>query len=613
MEDIYHKSPLDHQCEEIRLLSFIPCTSSDPVVGTTLSTVSLSANPRYHALSYAWGESSLSHKIRTNGCELRTTKNLEVALRHLKTHLGTSVEAVPLWVDAICINQSNLTERSEQVALMHKIYSQACNVLIWLGEGDEYSDELFDYLEDTSFLKSLEEARRTQGRGPTQNEIRASAIFDNNIDERSWWGRMWVLQELVLAHQDPVVLCGTRCSTWDTMFRCRKLLSTPFGRLNSQSWIPDQAEVAIPSLSFHSVMSHHWHWAGLRDDFRRDGPLPLQDALIALRDTKATDKRDYVYGLLGLLKPEDAAKVIIDYTKSPMCIYKSIMEHVWTCGDVDLLSEVIPRLKFARCPETDGWPSWVPNLSEQNLDNWTAFQLGNSSLLSVSVSFPTVPQVSLSEDRSTLLIDGMALDIIHDVLDLTTLDEIDLQTLLDIDNMLILGQRRMELTKRDSGDPFHVAATKDNLGCFVSGWQLEEIRSIMQSDEDKNEADHLSDTSSQSRSGDTEIDTLAIYQYWSLIPATHPFKADAEGRLCGRRVFLTSQGFPGIGTPDVRVGDLVVRPFGANCQYVLRPRDSNASDYTLTGFAYLSGFMDREELDHRYRKGPLKAKSFAIS
>lgn len=612
MEVVYRSHPLDHQREEIRLLSFTPCAPSDPVVGTTLSTVSLSAKPRYHALSYVWGGASRSHKIRTEGCDLRTTKNLQVALRYLQSHMGTSVEALPLWVDAICINQSNLTERNEQVALMHKIYSQACNVLIWLGEGDEYSDELFDYLEDASFLESLEEARRTKARGPTQNEIRASAIFDNNIDERPWWGRIWVLQELLLAHQDPVVLCGTRCSTWDTMFRCRKLLSSPFGQLNSQSWIPYQEKPAIPCLSFNSVMSHHWHWAGLRDDFRRDGPLPLHDALIALRDTEATDKRDYVYGLLGLLKPEDAVKVIVDYTKSPMCIYKSVMEHVWTCGDVDLLSEVIPRLKFARCPETDGWPSWIPNLSEQNLDNSTAFLLGNSSPLSVPVCFPTTPQVSLSADKTTLLVAGMALDAIRNVLDLTDLDEIDVKTLADIDNILAHGQERLKLTDSRS-ENLHVPGTKDSLACFISGWNIEEIRSVMKFDEDEDEADRPSDACSRSQSQDAEIDAHAIYQCWSSMPATHPFKADVEGRLCGRRVFLTSHGFPGIGTPDVKAGDLVVRPFGANCQYVLRHRRSTASDYSLTGFAYLSGFMDLEELDRCYRIGALEANSFAIS
>lgn len=615
MEDVYKRFPLKNQYDEIRLLSFTPCTPSFVVVETTLSTVSLPANPRYHALSYVWGEPSLSHKIRMNGCDFRTTKNLEVALKHLQTHMGTSVEALPLWVDAVCINQNDLVERSEQVAMMHKIYSQACNVLIWLGEGDEYSDELFDYLGDPSFLESLEEARRTQSRGPTQQEVRASAIFDNNIDERPWWGRIWVLQELVLANQDPVVLCGTRRSTWDTMFRCRKLLSNPSGQLNSQSWIPDQEKPEIPSLSFNSVMSHHWHWAGLRDDFGRDGPLPLHDAIIALRDTKTRDKRDFVYGLLGLVKPEDAVKVIIDYTKSPMYIYKNVMEHVWICGHIDLLSEVIPRLRFARCPETDGWPSWVPNLSEQKLDNWTAFLLSNSSPLPDSVCFPKTPQVSLSEDKSTLFMAGVALDSIHDVLDLTALDEIDLPTLSDIDNLVVLGHERLKSTHSDKENSLQVPETKDSLVHFVSGWEIEEIQAVMESKdwEDKDEADRPSDERPRRRSRDADIDAHNMYHHWSSLPANHPFRADVEGRLCGRRVFLTSQGFPGIGTPGVRAGDLVVRPFGANCQYVLRTKGVNISEYALTGFAYLSGFTEPEELDHRYRIGHLEATTFAIS
>lgn len=617
MEDVYKRFPLQKEHNEIRLLSFTPCTPSDVVVETTLNTVSLAANPRYHALSYVWGEPSRSHKIQTNGCELRTTKNLEVALKHLQTHMGTSVEALPLWVDAICINQNDLIERSEQVAMMHKIYSKACNVLIWLGEGDEYSDELFDYLGDSSFLESLEEARRTQGRSPTPHEVRASAIFDYNIDERPWWGRIWVLQELVLAHQDPVVLCGTRRSTWDTMFRCRKLLSSPSGQLNSQSWIPDQDKPEIPSFSFNSVMSHHWHWAGLRDDFRRDGPLPLHDALIALRDTKTRDKRDFVYGLLGLVKPEDAAKINIDYTKSPMFIYKSVMEHVWICGHIDLLSEVIPRLRFARSLEMDGWPSWVPDLSEQKLDNWTAFSLGNSHPSSASVCFPKTPQVSLSEDKTTLFVAGMALDSIHDVLDLTALDEIDLQTLSEIDRMLVLGHKRLKSIYNHTKSSLHVLETKDDLGQFVSGWEIEEIRAIMESQEDEDEEDQPSDerprSRSRSRSRDVDIDAHAIYHHWSPLSATHPFRADVEGRLCGRRVFLTSQGFPGIGTPGVRAGDLVVRPFGANCQYVLRTKGSGASHYALTGFAYLSGFANDEELDRRCKAGNLEATIFAIS
>jgi ABC-type antimicrobial peptide transport system ATPase subunit len=41
-----------------------------------------------------------------------------------------------LWIDAICINQSSLSERSDQVALMSTIYSRANRNLVYLGEDD---------------------------------------------------------------------------------------------------------------------------------------------------------------------------------------------------------------------------------------------------------------------------------------------------------------------------------------------------------------------------------------------------------------------------------------------------------------------------------------------
>lgn len=39
-----------------------------------------------------------------------------------------------LWVDVICVNQSDLDERNAQVQLMREIYSNATRVIIWLGD-----------------------------------------------------------------------------------------------------------------------------------------------------------------------------------------------------------------------------------------------------------------------------------------------------------------------------------------------------------------------------------------------------------------------------------------------------------------------------------------------
>jgi hypothetical protein len=47
------------------------------------------------------------------------TKNLYSALRHLRLHDKVRV----LWIDALCINQSDLAERSHQIPYMGSIFS----------------------------------------------------------------------------------------------------------------------------------------------------------------------------------------------------------------------------------------------------------------------------------------------------------------------------------------------------------------------------------------------------------------------------------------------------------------------------------------------------------
>ncbi|KAI8225327.1 Heterokaryon incompatibility protein 6, OR allele [Colletotrichum sp. SAR 10_96] len=82
----------------------------------------------YEALSYAWGSTDQSETITANGQILHVTKNLYSALEHLRQK-----ENRILWIDAICIDQTNLQERGHQVGQMSDIYRQADQVLVWLG------------------------------------------------------------------------------------------------------------------------------------------------------------------------------------------------------------------------------------------------------------------------------------------------------------------------------------------------------------------------------------------------------------------------------------------------------------------------------------------------
>ncbi|KAH8725333.1 heterokaryon incompatibility protein-domain-containing protein, partial [Phaeosphaeriaceae sp. PMI808] len=112
----------------IRLLILRPGSFDDPI-HCQLKQVSLSAEHAYDALSYVWGNASDTSPISLNGTPHHITKNLEIALRYLRHRESPKV----LWVDAICINQSDINERNHQVQQMADIYSQAQRVIGWLG------------------------------------------------------------------------------------------------------------------------------------------------------------------------------------------------------------------------------------------------------------------------------------------------------------------------------------------------------------------------------------------------------------------------------------------------------------------------------------------------
>ncbi|KAF2093351.1 HET-domain-containing protein, partial [Rhizodiscina lignyota] len=112
----------------IRLLRIHP---SHPLRGieTSLECASFLERPQYRALSYTWGDSKRTKPITVNGKKMLITENLWKALFHIRDRQ----QAQTLWVDAICIDQSNDEEKSVQVPLMSFIYSRAKEVLVWLG------------------------------------------------------------------------------------------------------------------------------------------------------------------------------------------------------------------------------------------------------------------------------------------------------------------------------------------------------------------------------------------------------------------------------------------------------------------------------------------------
>lgn len=154
VQEPFQYSPLP-STSHIRILVLQPFKGFGDPIHADIEIADVTQAPKYTALSYSWGmnedgDASLCRTITVQGARLAITRNLFEGLQRLLS----SQQPMPLrlWVDAVCINQTDAREQSSQVAMMAKIYSNAYRTIIWLGEGHEENDlqavQLFKRLQD---------------------------------------------------------------------------------------------------------------------------------------------------------------------------------------------------------------------------------------------------------------------------------------------------------------------------------------------------------------------------------------------------------------------------------------------------------------------------------
>jgi hypothetical protein len=198
---------------------------------------SLDHCPEYEALSYHWGDAAVTWQIFLEGAVFFVTKNLEEALRYFIA----SGKSGCIWIDAICINQLDNEERTQQVQSITKIYESAIRVLVWLGMGDEDMKSVFYRLriaEDhqRALMHQLEETmaskmarstddsdyeedlpvlmRLTNDHHPRLSDRDLPSI--NKIFQHPWWSHIWVIQEATVA-KELMVWCSTGSISWSTL------------------------------------------------------------------------------------------------------------------------------------------------------------------------------------------------------------------------------------------------------------------------------------------------------------------------------------------------------------------------------------------------------------
>lgn len=164
----------------IRLLRLLPSENDSEGLRCELFEYHLRNSDKtshpYEALSYVWGGEKKPQSICVDNHNLSITQNLYTALLHLRDH-GCSRT---IWIDAICINQDNESEKEEQIPLMAKIYAKAHRSVVWLGEADNASHYALEAIRLT-----CEKSKNLPNTNIFQREIL-------QLLQRPWFQRIWV-------------------------------------------------------------------------------------------------------------------------------------------------------------------------------------------------------------------------------------------------------------------------------------------------------------------------------------------------------------------------------------------------------------------------------------
>lgn len=207
-----------------------------------------------------------------------------------------------IWIDALCINQANVHERNHQVQIMGKIYKGAEKVIVWLGLAKDDSDFAME------MIKSLHDFFNKESVDQDLNLVDSFQIIQYRpllaLCQRSYWRRVWILQEIYLA-RNFVVHCGSK-SISNTALNCALAITN---RFDNRDHFRQISSTAANQLMIMKRLHGNVHTLGR---FIR--------MCLAL-DSVSTEPRDFIYAMLGIASDCQHGELLPDYKKPLLEVY----------------------------------------------------------------------------------------------------------------------------------------------------------------------------------------------------------------------------------------------------------------------------------------------------
>ena len=535
------------KARDIRLIRIQPAERHDNIVCDILHG-NLDDSPQYEALSYTWGDPTTACRIICQNpfSTLAITSNCESALKRLRRPDTYRT----LWIDAVCIDQTNLQERSDQVRLMWAVYRKASKTMVDLGDESSDSGIAMDFIAtDYKTLISTHESRPAIGLdsgGPISSQQKAI----ENLLRRPWFERVWVLQEVHFA-SEVEVMCGDRSVPWEALVLTATYLKTTLEELPTATAIQ-----SIPNV------------INIREKPKANQSPGLLQRLHNTRHCKSADPRDKLYAILNMVT--EPSEFFADYTRSKEDAFKWLARSmVDRDGRLDILSGVQGK-------PAEGLPSWVPDWSQPPVSDVLGRPGGGARRFNADNNHSSM--AISTADSPIMSVAGKAVDMVC-----ATSEEYRLDSLASRSTLRTWEEEAKILDSYPTGQTISVAF----LETLIASPRSKHY-------ETSHTAVKMFSQSWRSRWLDKVLPPDVGYTSSPAAKEAHIFNEMVIKACNGRRFFRTKKGYMGLGPKDIRNGDTVSVLRGGQVPFILRKLDET---YMLIGESYVHGIMNGEAMN----------------
>ncbi|KAM5367644.1 hypothetical protein ACJZ2D_009925 [Fusarium nematophilum] len=598
-------TPLQHE-EEVRLLRCRrPSTSggrtdcSATIEGPALTTLnheigvdkaSLTACPPFVALSYVWGSPDRDYRLTLcDSSLLPITESVAEALMYVLDDIQDGF----IWIDQICINQSDTEEKNQQVAKMGDIYRKACKVFVWLGpEGDGAGrvDQIFQDFDKSRANSTADTVLREAFVFSPEAHLNRQAMISTM--KLPWFERAWVVQEFMLA-REAILAHGRFRWNPDTMFLVTCLFRD-IGRESFSEFLDHEISYLRKNHPFQIMRNNK----EIHEDFHS-----LLSRMSS--ECKVSEPRDLVYAFLALNK-DQRIQIRPTYDAPVYRVFTEVARTIIAAtGNLDILAaaprQPRPKSHFS-VDFPENFPSWAPNWCCGQLSVPLFYRTGRAPF-KACLSLPWVKPNPEPDHPNHLVLQGRVIATVYDTCPVLS-GMGSRERLIDFVRLDEQGAALRQILRRATNQ-FQLTRQRVLRVCVSDGSFVPHLsKTVVEQDIEFRQFTGLSEANlnsllnvydNEEQFGPRSFEKRLLWEYVLV--------------LRNRRLFVTADSRIGLTQSCVKAGDTIIIAHGSATPLVIQAVNEEKRIFRLIGQCYLEKAMAGEECD--FKKWP--TSSFIIS